>query len=172
MSRHDPEKLSLVNQVLSTFIHDSKYLKEIKLEFREGYYFVWELQDGRQRSKKWITKKGSFYPSCTDSIPLGGTMTQAISQLVRYCQGRAVLPLSTWCYWGSDSIKLWQDPTARDKAISLLEESDYPKSPICIFCGNEILNGFDWYYLPPKMEGCGHWGKSCQKQQASSTTVE
>ena len=54
------------------------------------------------------------------------------------------------------------DDEMKAKGLKILEDSDYQKEPICVFCGGDLTEGsWDWFRIDKKLEGCGHWGKKC-----------
>lgn len=140
-------RIGTANKVLAT-------LGKYSFSWRNGLRIHWETWRGEQVTKRWSSGR-NFYPPF--NLPCGGTQTTAIAQLARYCQGRNSLPLNTWRYWGT--LKLWKDDESRDKAIALLEGSDYPKKPVCVFCGNDLTGKqWDWYSWKGS-EGVGCWAK-------------
>lgn len=161
-----PERLELANKVLKT-LGDF----ELSWQPRRGLCISWTWR-GTCFTKRWTCDRGSFYPRFdTGSMGIAGTGTTAISQLVRYCQGKPCLPLSSWRYWGGKSVRLWTELRDRCIAIALLENSDYPKAPICIFCGSNLTGQqWDWYSLNTGTEGVGHWGRKCQQANKTIST--
>lgn len=132
-------RLSLVNQVLPTFEPG------FHLEKRStGFYLSWK----HWKTKETISKRVCLEPNhyFTFDLPTGGTCTNAIAMLVRYVRNQPVFPLETWRYWASDTILMWRDPVVRDRVLLLLEESDWPRNPHCIFCDRDLTGKmWDWY---------------------------
>lgn len=82
----------------------------------------------------------------------GGTGYSAIGQLIRYVRDLPRLPMATWEYWASESIKL-----ANERTLQILRSSDYadPKKTCCVLCGSlEFKQGIDWYSLDGKIGPC------------------
>lgn len=91
-----------------------------------------------EETKCWtFASSGSTYPSWSGACPWGGTMSQAIGQLVRWVRGRTVLPLSTWEYWGKSGLFDGDEP------VKILKEAGYPVDVKCVLCG-EPPKGLDW----------------------------
>lgn len=142
-------RLKVANQVLST-------LGNYELSFDRGFYLSWINWRGNKITKRWSSSV-NFHPPFHKQIELGGTGIIAITQLVRYCQGKTVLPITTWKYWGSDHVKLWKSDDQKEFAITSLQSSDYPSNPTCVFCGADLTGDkWDWYYLPKEGVGCLH----------------
>jgi len=89
--------------------------------------------------KRWVTRGSDFHP--TWRYPWGGTQSTAIAQLVRWVQGKPTLPLGSWEYWASDTVKLCGPET-----LEALRAINWPAKPICVLCGNECA-GLDWWNL-------------------------
>ena len=133
------ERLLLVNQILPTIATG------FHLEKRSnGFYLSWEDWETKETiSKRACLKENHYF---TYRLPTGGTCTNAIAMLVRYARNQSVFPLSTWKYWASETILMWRDPVVRDRCLLLLEESDWPRNPHCIFCDRDLTGrSWDWY---------------------------
>lgn len=145
----NPARLKLANDVLDTLYGD------FQIHYDKGVRITWSDYRGNPYSKRWSAER-NFYPPF--DLPTGGTVTVAICQLIRYVQNRNVLPLTTWEYWAG--LKIWKVPEMRDKGLALLRDSDYPKYPICVFCGVDLRHkAWDWYSQKgSKLEGCGCYG--------------
>jgi hypothetical protein len=87
----------------------------------------------------------------------------AISNLVKFCQGQSVYPLSVWKYWAK--INLWSDQAIAADSIEKLEAIGYPQKPVCIFCQKTIGGAWDWYdSVTLKKTGCA-CEPSCREQE-------
>lgn len=127
------------------------------LESRTTIYFrgnkarvKWSRWDGKEFDRQWMTRGQDFYPVWHHHWPHGGTMTTALAQLVRYTQGKPVLPLSTWEYWGTDTVALLRQRNGAEHGkpiIDILAASDYPKVATCVLCGKSPIGRFDWWSL-------------------------
>lgn len=151
MPKNTTEKLLLVNQILPTLSPG------FQLEKRpNGFYLSWEHWDTKKIISKRVCLKDNHY--FTYRLPTGGTCTNAIAMLVRYVRNQPVYPLGTWKYWASDTILMWRDPVIRDRNLLLLEKSDWPRNPHCIFCDRDLTGKtWDWYSwkgLPLSGIGC------------------
>jgi hypothetical protein len=144
------ERLLLVNQILPTLAPG------FHLEKRpNGFYLSWEHWKTKETISKRVCLERNHY--FTFDLPTGGTCTNAIAMLVRYARNQSVFPLSTWKYWASDTILMWRDPVVRDRCLLLLEESDWPRNPHCIFCDRDLTGrSWDWYsWKGSSLEGIG-----------------
>lgn len=129
------QRLGQANSILPTFTH-----RNVRLELDSTAHVVvcWGEQ-GRERRKRWVTRGSDFHP--TWRYPWGGTQSIAIAQLVRWVQGKPTLPMLSWEYWASDSVKLCGVET-----LLALRVINWPETPICVLCGNECA-GLDWWSL-------------------------
>lgn len=99
---------------------------------------------GEHITKTWMHRGNDYYPTfrCGE-LGWGGTMTRAVSMLVRYVNGKTVLPLRTWKHWFSSTVKLADEP---DPVLDYLKEIGWPEVTTCVLCGAEIKDSwFDWW---------------------------
>lgn len=114
--------------------------------------------------KRWQVRGGQdFYPVWSHRWPHGGTACTALSQLIRYIQGRPVLPLSTWRYWVGEKVRLGGDQG--EALLARLVHMQYPEHAACVLCGRR-LNGLDWWNLNGVSGPCCGWSSGC-RQKAS-----
>jgi hypothetical protein len=135
----DPARLAASNAALAIF--GPGY--GLHLEFTGRRAFVcWESKwEGRQRVQ-WVTHAGNdFYPTWRKG-PWGGTCSTAMSQLIRWCQGKPVLPLGCWKGWSGDGVRLAGD--RGPELIELLRAAGYPERVACVCCGLPPI-GLDWF---------------------------
>lgn len=151
------EKVEVVNSILKTFGHDFNLTKE------SGYFYLeWKNWKGQPVKKRWSGDR-SFYPPFYNKLGVGGTVTVAITNLVKFCQGQSVYPLSVWKYWAK--IKLWSDQAIAADSIEKLKTIGYPQKPVCIFCQTTIDDTWDWYdSVTLKKTGCA-CKPSCREQE-------
>lgn len=152
-------QLKIANQILELFEPNTR------IERRPGGFFVvWQTYQGEKITRRFSTfSGGSFYPVWHRKWGHGGTCCVALTQLVRWLQGKSVLPLSTWQYWCGDSVQLIKGDKAHF-ALNLLSEAGYPNQVVCVFCGQVPIQ-WDWYYIKGQMEGCGcYCGTGCKAQ--------
>jgi hypothetical protein len=86
----------------------------------------------------------------------GGTGFQALAQLIRYVRDLSRLPIMTWEYWGSDTVKL-----GTPRVVELLKSSGYDDvdKTCCVFCGDvSFKRGLDWWSLDGVVGPCCRWG--------------
>jgi hypothetical protein len=128
-----------------------------------GWYVTWSQYDGRRFSRRWATRSGSFYPSWYRHWGHGGTCTTALAQLVRWCQGKPVLPLSVWSYWVSPTVALGRENG--DKIVQRLFEAGYPVVATCVLCGTELTKSLDWWDLDGVSGPSCKWGGCRQRKE-------
>lgn len=156
-------KIETSNRVLGSFA--SSAFIEHRTGVGGGYYIHWPTVHG-DVCKRWMTRGGQdFYPVWSHKWIGGGTSCIALSQLVRWCRGEPVLPLSTWRHWASDRVKL----LAPD-AVDILANGDYPKVTPCVLCGGEIT-AMDWWSLNGLSGPCCSWTTGCLQRNGSQRTA-
>ncbi len=121
-----------------------------------GWYVSWHSR-GELVTKRWQCRGGQdFYPTWSQQYPGGGTSCTALSQLIRWCKGEPVLPISTWRYWASETCKLL--PLA---AVDELLAAGYPEHVDCVLCHQRIVVPFDWWSLNGVSGPCCGWTSGC-----------
>lgn len=112
---------------------------------KRGRKRLWIKIPGHDRVlyRTWQTRGQDFYPTWHRKWPGGGTSMIALSQMVRWVQGKNVLPLSTWEYWCGERVKLFQDT----QVLEILREAHYPEVVNCCLCGEPVRSVFDWWSL-------------------------
>jgi hypothetical protein len=150
-------RIDVANRVLETFAKGST------IE-RDGSHFVvaWTYC-GKPMRKRWMTFGQDFYPVWHRKWTGGGTATTALSQLIRWCQGKPVLPLSSWRYWAGDKCKLLPS-----SAVDELAASGYPVDVDCVLCHQPIRGHLDWWSLDGVTGPCCGWTSGCQQKGASN----
>jgi hypothetical protein len=135
-----PERIPAANAALDCFAAGTT------LEIDRGRVFVcWERR-GTFPRKQWMTRWTDFYPVWYRQWGHGLSASTALAQLVRWIQGRPVLPLSTWRYWASDGARLAGEHGP--EMVAALEQSGYPESAPCVLCGRDLGNTqLDWWRL-------------------------
>jgi len=114
--------------------------RPIWLKFKGFRAFVcWEYHG--EKCYQWVTRGNDFYPTW-DCGPWGGTTSTAMSQLIRWCQGKPVLPLGCFQYWCGEGIRLAGE--RGDELVAHLKASGYPAEVTCVVCG-EKPHGLDWW---------------------------
>lgn len=163
MDADTQKRLDAANSALQFFA------KETRLELRNGRVWVtWDRWDKTGTiSKQWQVRSGqSFYPVWSRIWPHGGTCTTAMSQLVRWVQGKPVLPISSWQYWCSDKILI-----ARERGpelVDLLLSNGYPEHVSCVLCKTTIEGSLDWWNLGKVSGPCCGWTSGCRQKTAES----
>lgn len=154
----DKTKCSVANEILQLFARDTS------IEQRKGGVYVTWSQSWKPTTvtKRWQCRGQDFYPTWHHKWGRGGTSSTALSQLVRWVQGKPVLPLSTWQYWVGETVQL-----GRDKGpliVDLLTEGGYPQSVDCVLCHQPISGGLDWWSLNGVTGPCCSWRSGCEQK--------
>lgn len=132
------ERIACSNAALAIFAAG------VSLEFKGRRCFVkWTAYGGEPTRKQWITSGNDFYPTWHARRGYwGGTCSTAMSQLIRWCQGKPVLPLGCFRNMCGGGVKLAGERGG--ELISLLAAGGYPEEVPCVKCGGE-LKGLGWY---------------------------
>lgn len=148
------ERIEVANKVLADFSIASFERRE------NGWYVSWDGYGSNGKvSRRWQTRGQDFYPVWSSIYPGGGTSCTALSQLIRWCGGKPVLPLATWTYWSGERVKLLSPA-----AVELLRAGGYPEVAKCVLCGAEIHGGMDWWSLNGDSGPCCGWKSGCRQK--------
>jgi hypothetical protein len=148
------DRIEVANRVLN-------YFAEASIERRKnGWYVTWHGCKGTV-TRRWQTRGQDFYPVWYRKWSGGGTATTALSQLIRWCADKPVLPLSTWRHWAGDRVKL-----LGSEAVDVLLSAGYPERATCVLCKNEINGGLDWWSLNGVTGPCCGWTTGCRQKPA------
>ena len=122
----------------------------------------WEKRGtGEAVFRRWQCRHGQdFYPTWSRLWGHGGTACTALAQLIRWIQGRPVLPMSTWRYWAGEKCRLAREDG--DELIARLTHANYPEHAHCVLCGRE-LHGLDWWNLDGVSGPCCSWTNGCRQ---------
>jgi hypothetical protein len=132
------KKIEIANRVLKDFAPNTEIVRGAT-----GWKVTWIDWKGKAVSRRWQTRSGQdFYPTWSSKWGYGGTACTALSQLIRWLQDRPVLPLKSWQYWSSPTVKL-----CSPEAVLLLGEAGYPDRADCVVCGKPIDGLIDWCHL-------------------------
>lgn len=147
-------RLELANQVLSSFV-------KARIEQRPGFphFVVCWTSFGKEVRKRWMTRGQDFYPVWKHDYPGGGTSSTALSQLIRWLQGKPVLPIESWRYWASETCKLLPR-----SAVETLLAGGYPEFADCVLCHQRIEGGLDWWSLKGVSGPCCGRTSGCRQQ--------
>lgn len=149
-------RIDISNRMLQCFAPDTL------LRLESGYVIVeWINYKGKQ-SKRWMTRGQNFYPVWSREWGHGGTACTALAQLIRWVQGKPVLPISSWEYWKSDRCKLLRHGDA-DDAIQRLLYNGYPQTANCVLCGLRLAYSFDWWSLKKVSGPCCNYTEGCRQ---------
>jgi len=148
-------RVEMANRVLA-------YFSRANIERRKnGWYVSWNGSGGKV-TRRWQTRGQDFYPVWSHIYPGGGTSCTALSQLIRWCGDKPVLPIATWQYWAGEQVKL-----LGSEAIAVLREAGYPETSKCVLCGIEITKSLDWWSLNGVTGPCCGWTTGCRQKQPS-----
>ena len=157
------ERIRVSNNALKFFAGDTQLVEQ------DGYIYVsWRsYRTNRICTKRWMTRGQDFYPVWFKSWPHGGTSSTALSQLVRWCQGKPVFSISTWKYWCSPTVMLGSDKG--ELLINELALGGYPDKMNCVLCGIELTGPLDWWSLN-KVSGpcCSLFSKTGCRQKVKN----
>lgn len=149
--------LNAANKALDCFAPGTS----IVVKRRVGVCVEWTQHSGKQFSRRWQTQRGQdFYPTWYRHWGHGGTATTALAQLVRWMQGKPILPLATWRHWTGERVYLGQK--RGPECVSILEAAGYPETVNCVLCGVE-LRGLDWWSLDGVSGPCCSWTAGCRQ---------
>lgn len=152
----EQRRIEVANKVLSTF-NRSQFFHAPR-----GWYVRWIRHDGALETRRWQCRGQDFYPVWSHEFPGGGTAMTAISQLIRWCAGRPVLPIATWQYWASDTVKLLPNAT-----VGKLIDGGYPVHVKCVLCHETIVGGLDWWHLGKVSGPCCGFRNGCRQKGKS-----
>lgn len=153
----DPARLAAANAALALFSEG------VRLEFVGRRAFVcWTGHGGSPERKQWVTHSGNgFFPTWHKRRGYwGGTTSTAMSQLIRWVQGKPVLPLYSWRYWVSPTVGLARP--RGDELLALLSEAGYPERVLCVVCGKHP-NGLDWWSRDGVSGPCCRTANRCRE---------
>jgi hypothetical protein len=150
MTEKTERRIAVANMALDTFIPGVILYQSRELRM------AW---DARKQPPKYdfparLRGQGDWTQFGYRHRPTGGTGMQALAQLIRYVRDLPRLPLVTWEYWSSDTIKL-----CNPRTVELLKSGGYEdaKKTCCVLCGDPLFKrGLDWWSLD------GVVGPSCR----------
>ncbi len=161
------ERLDPANAALAGFAKDTM------IDVDGGRVFVRFSHRGKSVRKQWMTRGQDFYPVWHRSWAHGGTATTALAQLVRWIQGRPVLPMRSWQHWMSETVLLGRE--RGPQILASLRNAGYPESAPCVLCGRDVASSsFDWWSLDGVSGPCCHYNDEAgcrQKAPADLKTV-
>jgi len=153
------DRLAAANIALKSFAPDTT------LRLESGYVLVeWQRRSGETFSKRWMCRGNDFYPVWYRQWCHGGTTSTALSQLVRWIQGKPVLSISSWRYWASEGVALLRQGDGAEPAIKALLDAGYPQQPVCVLCKKQIDGGIDWWNLNGVSGPCCGWSNGCRQK--------
>lgn len=149
------EQIATCNAVLHTFQPDSL------IRWVETQIYVEFAYQGRRELKRWQCRGQDFYPMWYRKWSGGGTACTALAQLIRWLQGKPVLPLTTWEYWAGERVHLIKSL----ETIAMLRDAGYPAVARCVLCDRELkAAGFDWWSLAGVSGPCCHYTSGCRQK--------
>lgn len=156
MSVCKDDRIVAANAMLACFAPDTT------LRLESGYVVVeWTDRRGKQ-SRRWLTRGQDWYPVWFRHWPHGGTATVALSQLVRFVQGKPVMGFATWRYWAGEGVALIRHGDL-EAALATLKAAGYPEEPKCVLCGQTGSIG-DWWSLSGVSGPCCGMRRGCHQK--------
>lgn len=147
------------------------FADSVRIERRtNGWHVTWIDYYKTLVRRRWMTRGQDFYPVWSDIYPGGGTSTTAIAQLIRWNQHKPMLPLSSWKYWCGPKCRLGRDNGER--IIEMLYAAEYPEVVDCVLCGNEIVDGLDWWSLYGVTGPCCGMSSGCKQVRTKAKKQE
>lgn len=126
---------------------------------RGGAYVLWPKYRGEgEECRRWQCRGQDFYPTWHQQWPGGGTASTALAQLIRWVQGKPVLPIGTWYYWAGNNVKL-----LTRSVVDELKANGYPEYADCVLCHHRIDGGMDWWSLNGVTGPCCGWKSGCRQ---------
>lgn len=122
----------------------------------------WSYNDGRQFSRRWMTRGQDFYPTWHRHWGHGGTCTTALSQLVRWVQCKPILSLNTWRWWTGRQVAM--GGSRGEEIINLLSQGGYPESVRCVLCDCILEGSIDWWSLKGVSGPCCASHNGCRQK--------
>lgn len=150
------DRLEAANKALKAFPIGQMFQFEIRNNRLAVWWTsTWTKKEPVKVSKVWqFQYDGSLWPKF--DLPTGGTMTQALSQLVRWIKGQPVMPIGVFEWWDSPTVKLMDGEGAPIRKILL--DAGYPETVKCVICG-EKPKGLDWWSLDKLSGPCCSFGR-------------
>lgn len=155
------DRLAVANTVLQSFAPRAS----LRRSAETGHIIVcWTEYNGKKHERRWMTRRQDFYPTWGGIWPGGGTSMVALSQLVRWCNRKPVLPLSTWEWWAGDKCKLLrQQGDNGAAALAALRSAGYPEKVDCVLCDHPIKGGLDWWRVGKVSGPCCGMSDGCRQ---------
>lgn len=151
-------RVPMANRVLNCFAEETLI---IHLPGR-GVIVSWRRSNGETLFRRWVTRGQDFYPTWYRHWGHGGTACTALAQLVRWIQGKPVLPMGTWRHWFGDKCRLASD--RGPEALRALEHAEWPEIANCVLCHQPIAAGMDWWSLDGVTGPCCGWTSGCRQK--------
>lgn len=152
------KRLLIANNVLETFAADTW------MALLDGYVWVhWRRHNGVTDQRRWQTRGQDFYPVWSNRWGHGGTACTALSQLVRWIQGKPVLPLATWRMWTGERVALGRERGVH--AVASLAAAGYPEIVKCVLCGGDLITSLDWWSLNKVSGPCCTSHNGCRQKR-------
>jgi hypothetical protein len=144
------EKLKAVNKIL-----DIMGTRTVVSRENGGWYCTWQNWKDKTVKKRYSARDG--WPVWGDQWGHGGTCQSALTQLMRWLQGKTVHPLRVWRHWVGLNVQL-----GTPEIIEILLTAGYPENPPCVLCGKPLMGSHDWFNTESG-EGPGHWHRKCDE---------
>lgn len=130
-----------------------------------GVWVIWTSYGGQRMERRWQCRGQDFYPVWHRRWGQGGTRCTALAQLVRWCQGKACLPLATWRYWTGKAVAMGSERA--DELLLTLANAGYPPHANCVLCHQQISGPLDWWSLKGVVGPCCGMSSGCRQRPAA-----
>ena len=143
------ERVRTADKALLTYSRQRLYLDDIG---RLRMYEDWGDGAGPRADLPASLCPNGMWPVSHRRYSGGGTQMNSVAQLIRWVRDLPRLPLDSWEYWASETVRLCNPET-----LAILKGSDYGDKTSCVLCGSpKFQGGLDWWSLN------GVTGPSCK----------
>ena len=154
------DRVEVANVVLQSFAPDTT----VRIDASGHVIVEWTRRGGEKLSRRWMARGQDWYPVWHRHWGHGGTASRALSQLVRWIQGKPVCSLAVWRGWASPGCALLrQQGDNGAAALTALADAGYPKESPCVLCGDTEHIG-DWWSLKGVSGPCCSMRSGCRQQ--------
>lgn len=163
----DEQRLAVANEVLSWLTAPKGTTYGVWLVAKGNSLFV---RIGPLKKFRWQVAPGQdFYPVWKRELPYGGTTTIALSQLIRWVQGKSCVPLGSWLHWTGPRCRLARDNGP--EVVRLLRAGGWPEQVPCVLCRRMMDVPGDWWNLDGTAGPCCSMTDGCKQERKTDELV-